>query len=383
MLSKIIRGVIKMGENNSINSIKENLQMAIRLPKCRKCGCMKESLEAMKKELLKINNSDISELLNEVEAVIDKMEPVKYTWLGCKQCWSADITNAFDETFSELNSIHSIENAPVSNGTSDILPAVGEYHVLALDYGNPVAISTLGNVELADKLSALKPKGLSIIGKTETENIGIEKIIKNVLAVPSIKYLILCGKDSVGHHSGNTLLSLINNGVDDNMKVIASKGKKPILSNTTIEEVNNFRKQIKAIDMIECEDLSIILEKIEELSKKGASSSSFSIEDKKPMSMTVEVVNAGDKDQEQVKLDKAGYFVIVPKADKNIILVEHYSYTNQLLRIVKGEDARNIYWTIIDNGWVTELSHAAYLGKELTKAEMSIKLGFKYIQDKA
>jgi len=42
-----------------------------------------------------------------------------------------------------------------------------------------------------------------------------------------------------------------------------------------------------------------------------------------------------------------------------------------------------IYWTIIENGWVCEMSHAAYLGKELTKAEMSMKLGFKYVQDKA
>ena len=73
----------------------------------------------------------------------------------------------------------------------EILPAIGEYHILALESDFPVAISTLGNTELADKLSELKPKGVSIVGKTETENIGIEKIIKNVLAAPSIKYLII------------------------------------------------------------------------------------------------------------------------------------------------------------------------------------------------
>jgi hypothetical protein len=28
------------------------------------------------------------------------------------------------------------------------------------------------------------------------------------------------------------------------------------------------------------------------------------------------------------------------------------------------------------------MSHDAYVGKELTKAEMSIKLGFKYVQNK-
>ncbi|MFL0266794.1 DUF4346 domain-containing protein [Candidatus Clostridium radicumherbarum] len=268
-----------------------------------------------------------------------------------------------------------------------MLPAVGEYHVLSLNHSNPVAISTLGSVELADKISELKPQGLSIVGKTETENIGIEKIIKNVLAVPSIKYLILCGKDSEGHFSGNTLLALDKNGIDSSMKVINSKGRKSILSNTTKEEVSAFRNQIEIINMIECEELSRILEKIKELSEKDISrcncEGNCSVENKEPMSSTIEVINVEEKDPNKVKLDKAGYFVILPKADSNTILVEHYSYTNQLLRIIKGKDARNIYWTIIENGWLTELSHSAYLGKELTKAEMSIKLGFKYIQDKA
>jgi len=208
-----------------------------------------------------------------------------------------------------------------------------------------------------------------------------------VLAVPSIKYLVLCGKDSEGHNSGNTLFSLVENGIDNNMRVIASKGKKPVLSNTTKQEVNAFRNQIEVIDMTECEDLDKILEKVQELSEKATPSCNCevncSLDNKKPIASSIEILNAEEKDPNKVKLDKAGYFVIVPKADSGTILVEHYSYANQLLRIIKGEDSRDIYWTIIENGWVTELSHAAYLGKELTKAEMSIKLGFKYVQDKA
>lgn len=250
-----------------------------------------------------------------------------------------------------------------------------------------MAISTLGNAELADKISELKPKGLSIVGKTETENIGVEKIIKNVLATPSIKYLILCGKDSEGHYSGNTLIALLNNGVDNEGRVIGSKGKKPLLSNTTIEEINGFRNQIQMVDMIQCEDLNEILKKVQELAEKDTTSFSSgdkgSVEAIKPVTAAIEIVKAEEKDPNKVKLDKAGYFVIVPKADSKVILVEHYSNSNQLLRIIKGGEARNIYWTIIENGWVSEMSHAAYLGKELTKAEMSMEVGFKYVQDKA
>ena len=82
-------------------------------------------------------------------------------------------------------------------------------------------------------------------------------------------------------------------------------------------------------------------------------------------------------------MDKAGYFVVLLQADKGTILVEHYGYDDKLLQAIEGKDARSLYWTIIENNWVTQLSHSAYLGKELTKAELSLKYGFKYIQDGA
>ena len=82
-------------------------------------------------------------------------------------------------------------------------------------------------------------------------------------------------------------------------------------------------------------------------------------------------------------MDKAGYFVILPRGEQNMINVEHYSYDNTLLRTIEGANARALYLTIVTNGWVSELGHAAYLGKELTKAELSLRHGIKYIQDGA
>jgi tetrahydromethanopterin S-methyltransferase subunit A len=84
-----------------------------------------------------------------------------------------------------------------------------------------------------------------------------------------------------------------------------------------------------------------------------------------------------------VKLAKAGYFVILPRAEQGVISVEHYAYDNMLLHVIEGPNARGIYSGIIHHGWVTELSHAAYLGKELARAELSLQFGFKYIQDGA
>jgi tetrahydromethanopterin S-methyltransferase subunit A len=66
-----------------------------------------------------------------------------------------------------------------------------------------------------------------------------------------------------------------------------------------------------------------------------------------------------------------------------MITVEHYSYNNKLLRTIEGKNSRDIYLTIVSNRWITELSHAAYIGKELEKAELSIQKGFKFVQDGA
>ena len=81
------------------------------------------------------------------------------------------------------------------------------------------------------------------------------------------------------------------------------------------------------------------------------------------------------------ELDQASYFVIHAGADR--IIVEHYDYQERLLRSVEGCDARTVYWTLIANGWVAKLDHAAYLGKELARAENSVEAGLEFVQDGA
>ncbi len=51
----------------------------------------------------------------------------------------------------------------------------GEYFVVSRIAN--VAVSTLASDVLAESIAQLRPNGLCIIGKTETENIGIDKII--------------------------------------------------------------------------------------------------------------------------------------------------------------------------------------------------------------
>ncbi|MBI4847106.1 MAG: DUF4346 domain-containing protein [Nitrospirae bacterium] len=277
-------------------------------------------------------------------------------------------------------------------------PVEGEYTVL--DKTAPVAVSTLASVELEGKIARLKPAGLSIVGKTETENIGIDKIVKNVISNPAITFLVLAGKDTEGHQSGKTILALFKNGVDKDMRVIGSKGRRPILKNVTASEVNAFRKQVQVKDMIGSVDTKAIAKTVRELALKAVPAkaesgcgcscecntqqpvkTAISLSIKKPVATIPEVT--AEAHGKNVKLDKAGYFVIIPSRKNGIILIEHYSYDNKLLRKIEGNNSRDLYFTIIENKWVTELSHAAYLGKELARAEMSMKKGFKFVQDGA
>jgi hypothetical protein len=70
----------------------------------------------------------------------------------------------------------------------------GKYFVVSPSA--PVAVTTLGSVDLAKEVAGSPPSGLCIVGKVETENIGIEKMIKNILSNPSIRYLIIEGQDA-------------------------------------------------------------------------------------------------------------------------------------------------------------------------------------------
>jgi len=383
--------------NPTFEKVCSEIRRGMKLSRCRKCGCMKGTLENLKASLPLLKLKDASELLKHVKDWSSQLEPQEYPCFGCKYCIPPEAMTMLTAKYPLLASA-TLSNCEIKVSNNSWPQVEGEYTVI--DKSAPVAVSTLSSVKLEEKLAKLRPSGLCIVGKTETENIGIDKIIKNVVSNPAITYIILAGKDTEGHKSGKTLLALWENGVDRDMRVIGSEGRRPILKNVSTDNVDKFRKQIRIEDMIGCEDTRLLAKKIRELSEKAAvqpavsscgcsSSCCDATTVSMPASMiskpsaAIPTVKSKKFSKSSIKLDKAGYFVILPQKSKANILVEHYSYDNKLIRKIEGKNSRDIYLTIVSNNWVTELGHAAYLGKELSRAELSLKKGYKFVQDGA
>jgi tetrahydromethanopterin S-methyltransferase subunit A len=372
-----------MTTDEGITSIRTEFETGMALLKCQKCGCMENALQSVGTALYSIDTADASALAQDLATWRRSMRPIQYACLGCEYCYPAVAQNAFAQAFPSVTPVADLSCD--FRLQSDWPPVVGEYKVL--DKSAPVAVSTLASLQLAELLAQRQPRGLALVGKTETENIGIDKIIKNVVTSTTLRHLIVAGIDPEGHRTGNTLLALAANGVDENGRVVGASGKRPILRNVTPAEIQAFRDQVQVIDMIGCEDVDTIAARIQALSQQPVSACGCSepseCSSHAPISIstasTIVVTDPG----EVVKMDPAGYFVILPRAETGMINVEHYAYDNTLLRTIEGSGVRAIYLKLIREGWVTEASHAAYLGKELTKAELSLQHGFKYVQDKA
>jgi len=121
-------------------------------------------------------------------------------------------------------------------------PVPGDFEVN--DPTHSVAICTLGK-----KLNVTG--NYAIIGTCKTENIGIERVILNIISNSNIRFLILAGPEVPGHLTGRTIKSLFQNGVDiHTRKIIDAEGAIPYIENVTLEGIDRFRKQIELIEMI-------------------------------------------------------------------------------------------------------------------------------------
>ncbi len=92
--------------------------------------------------------------------------------------------------------------------------------------------------------------GAALAGTLQTANIGLEKLIINVVANPNIRYLILCGREVEGHKPRDALIALIKNGVDARRIIIGTSALTAYLFNIPLMVIERFKKQITLINLL-------------------------------------------------------------------------------------------------------------------------------------
>jgi len=260
----------------------------------------------------------------------------------------------------------SIQNWPVQPG---------DYRVISAT--KAIALAVLKGIEMDEPDLASVYSKIAIFGSITTENLGVEHLVKNLIANPYLRHLVIWGEDIEGHLPGDALLNLLGSGLDKSKRIIGARGARPILKNLTASEVQHLRRQIQVVDLIGGKSLSELTNRLDLLHKQAAQPYEAGLKVD-----LVEVQKA--QPAKRLKLDPTGYFVImVMKGKENPLLIEHYSNDGTLKNMIEGIDSASICATLIEKKLISQLDHAAYLGRELAKAELSLISDSKYTQDQA
>jgi len=115
------------------------------------------------------------------------------------------------------------------------------------DYRMDDPESRIAVVTLASNLAAV---GAAIWGPCKTENLGVEKVVANLISNSNLRFLLVCGEESKGHLPGNSILALSRNGIDSEGRIVGSKGAIPFIENLSVEAIERFQRQVEVIDRI-------------------------------------------------------------------------------------------------------------------------------------
>jgi hypothetical protein len=116
--------------------------------------------------------------------------------------------------------------------------------------------------------------GAALAGTLQTENVGLEKVLCNLVSNLNIRHLITFGPESPGHLVGNAIASQFQNGVDDRKRILGTKAPTPYLFNVPMEFIDRTREQVTE-PLLTCEpvlaeaafhlqNVSLVLELIRE-----------------------------------------------------------------------------------------------------------------------
>jgi tetrahydromethanopterin S-methyltransferase subunit A len=129
---------------------------------------------------------------------------------------------------------------------------------------SPVAVAAILDtnesnipVELSEIIHVAVDSGAALAGSVQTENVGIEKIIANIVANPNIRYLVISWRESAGHLTADAIMKLLKNGVDERRRIIGAEAPTPFLFNLPLEAIERFREQIEPVNLLSEDEPSL------------------------------------------------------------------------------------------------------------------------------
>jgi len=342
--------------------------------KCWSCGCLHHGLAGIEKGFPEPSRPAILDAA--LRAARERLIDVAYDCLGCEICYPAMAINALNQSGGAQEIVEACPTAPVER-REGWPPLPGSYTVLR--YQAPVAVCTLTDEPLMAEVARSGEPSPAIVGTLQTENLGIERLVSNVLANPNIRFLILCGADSrqaIGHLPGQSLLALAHAGEDARMRIVGAPGKRPVLRNLSPAAVEHFRRSVEVVDLIGQAQPSEILGTAARCAERNPGPA-------EPFAAAPAVAPMRGYIPDRMVSDPAGYFIIYVDRDRRLLSLEHYKNEGVLTTVIEGRTAPELYVPAVEKGLVSRLDHAAYLGRELARAEQALNSGERFIQDAA
>ena len=250
-----------------------------------------------------------------------------------------------------------------------VLP--GAYVVV--DPHAPVAVCALASEWLVEPLAALP--GVAIAGRALTENLGVEKVVLNVLANPAVHALVLCGTES-RHAVGDTIRQLHRAGLDADGRVIGSSGPTPVLRNLPDVAVRTFQHEISLVELIDETDITVIGRALAD----AASAQKWPRAEGwlPPSSLRTPAPIVAEPWSE----DPAGFVLISVGPWRDRLVAELYTREGVLRHVLQARTAEELAGAVVTYGGASTLDHAAYIGREASRAELALTFGWPYEQDR-
>lgn len=231
----------------------------------------------------------------------------------------------------------------------------------------------------------------------KARKLGIEKILVDLILNPPLSPSLMESLDAfyqfaqeypriplfMGVGNATELMDADSIGINATLTGIASEIGVDILltteaSDKTVSSVKEVSKACKMMYLSKQwetvpKDLGLDLLHLKEKQKR---------DEQYPYPEDITITQAKES-QEPTRLDEKGFFRIWIDEDESEILALHFPLGDDTEPdvLIKGANAEVMYKTILEKNLISQMSHAAYLAKELTKAEIALKTGRSYIQE--